>query len=167
MLRAQVNTNRFTHSRWTRVLARPAACILALVFVIAAFGKALSPRDATLALAWAGLPPEIALRALIGWEIVLGVWFASGLAPRTSAILTITTLLVFLSWIGWLIAANAPVPCGCGSPIRIAESPNTDRWSGIVRNAVLAVTALPVLVFSPSHHERSLPRRGAGADALA
>jgi len=96
--------------------------ILGGSFMLAAFLKSIWPTDTLRALDYL-LQPASALPAGINWwmltgllsfEIVLGSFLAVGAGGRATVFLACATLLVFTSYVAWLVVSGSSMSCGCG-----------------------------------------------------
>ena len=107
-----------TESRWSsriRGLLKYGPVLVGGVLLYAAFQKALSPALTLESLGWAFAGYEWPiLLTLIVVEVVLGACLIFHVWPRWTMTAAFVLLAVFLSWLIYLQATNAPVPCGCG-----------------------------------------------------
>jgi len=133
--------------RWT------AGPVLGLVFLAAAYSKAVDPRETIRVFEW--LAPEtpvfadLALRALVLGELALGALLLTGLGGRATFGAAIAVLVVFTAWIGYLMAAGLEIGCGCGlsSTWLVEESA---RAGLLGRNiSLLAIASIGFGMFGP------------------
>lgn len=119
----------FLSGRPAMVIVRILAIGIALVLAISAIKKSIDPRNTIAALEWAGIPGNYGVRGLVAWEMVLAAGLSVWVFPRLTTIAATLTFFVFSAWIVVLIAADAPVGCGCRGSVAqdraIAERPKS------------------------------------------
>lgn len=136
---------RTRSAKFRRIAAVTAGPVVGLVFLAAAYTKALDPRETTYAmehlLSTAGVPAEAGVRALILGEIILGAMLIAGVARRVTLGAAALTLAAFSGWIIYLIATGSSISCGCGLGATWLE-PGQARWAALARNGALILVTL-------------------------
>lgn len=136
-------------------------CALGAVFLVAGIEKAFDLQGFTTILAWlTGWNALSALYslavAICAWEVMLGVFLITGASLRQMLLATIATLLTFsFILIVMIFDASAPASCGCGRLLLVLREFADSKVAALGRNAVLAATALWLLLL-----ERRQIRRG-------
>ena len=137
-----------------RVLTWLSVAVLSVVFVYAAVMKLLDPADfANQVYAYQALPvwsvPPAAI--MVPWvEMLAGIGLLIPAMRRSSALVILAMLLVFVGMAASVLYRGLDVPCGCfGYETRVVD------WWLIVVDTVFAILA----AFLPFH----APMRGAGA----
>lgn len=109
------------HGAGGAFIAEMGVSLVGAALFSAAIGKAVSPREALIALSYAarlaGGGPMIiapALWLLVGAELILGAMLIAGVRRRGATVATLCLLGVFTAWAGYLHINKLDVPCGCG-----------------------------------------------------
>lgn len=134
-------------NRTTLIAANLCRLLLAVVFIVSGFVKAVDPKGFAYKLQeyasvfsleeqWVGdmvLPASLLLSAM---EFILGVWLFMGMHRRFSAIMTIALMMLLTPWT-MVLAIWEPVhDCGCfGDAIRLTN------WETFAKNVVLLMMA--------------------------
>jgi len=125
-----------------RFAAMTTGPVVGLVFLAAAYTKAIDPRETSYAmehlLSPVGIPADAGVRALILSEIILGALLVAGVARRITLGAAAVTLAAFSVWIVYLIATGSSISCGCGLGATWLE-PGQARWAALARNISLIV----------------------------
>jgi len=137
--------------KFRRIAAMTAGPVVGLVFLAAAYTKAIDPRETSFAmehlLSPVGIPTDVGERALILSEIILGALLIAGVARRIALGAAVLTLAAFSGWILYLIATGSSISCGCGLGATWLE-PGQTRWAALARNIVLFLVASMGLAYN-------------------
>jgi len=120
---------------------------------VAALGKLVDPQSFEDHLTLHSAMPlnvALAMAAVLPWlELVLGICFALGHAPRETALLAAVLLTLFL---GYVLMAYQEGDCGCF--LLPGWRPPGEPWWLAIRNVVL-LACCGCLLFSPPPHSSS------------
>jgi hypothetical protein len=138
-----------------QALAGSATLLVGGVLLVAAVAKLQDPTAFRTAVA--GLVPRAAATvadAAVVAELLLGAWLMAGVQPGWASAAALVLLGVFSAALLRLRASGAEAACGCfGEP---ADGPGGPA-AGLIRNALLALTALTVAAAPPSEPLWSRP----------
>lgn len=90
--------------------------LLAAVFLVAAAGKSRAPRAFARTIQQLGPRPSYAQRAawlVMGYEGIIGLFLALGLAPLLTAAATLSLLLLFVGVSIYALVSHQRIPCNC------------------------------------------------------
>jgi len=126
------------------LVRRTAGPILGLVFIAAAYSKAVDPRETIRAFEWALRGGEtvgvLAASMLAGAEFVLGACLLIRVSERFVLGAAFLALLMFTGWLVYLAVAGVDIACGCGIGATWLEHGEA-RTTSIARNAALLTLA--------------------------
>lgn len=151
-----------------RLMLLIARLVVGGVFVLAGSLKLLGSQRTGMTMFWAFFPPgSFSAYAMIGFELLLGLWLISGRQPRASTGVAIVTLVAFSIAIGMEMRKERPTACGClVVEVKPGDDPAAVRRQlalGIARNVALIATAAWVLLMTPPRQEGPDPISSQGA----
>lgn len=116
--------------------------MLGLIFLIAGILKIAHPADLAAAITAykLGLPPPfvaIVAVALPPFEILLGLYLASGWWPKVTSAVAVILLGLFTLAVASAVARGLQAPCGCFGP---ADSQPATWWT-VARDTVMLLAA--------------------------
>ena len=131
-----------------------ALCRIAIgaVFVLASIGKILFPHDFARDVYSYLLMPAVfvpAFAAILPWiEFSAGLLLLADIKPKSSALIVMGLLVMFIAAILWTVAQGIEISCGCFDILFPEEKAG---WSTIIRDIVMMIVIAPVLFFD--HNE--------------
>ncbi len=127
-----------------------AACRISIgaVFVLASVGKILFPHEfARDVYSYMLMPAFVvpAFAAILPWiEFASGLLLLADIKPKSSAVLVMGLLLMFIAAILWTVANGIEISCGCFDILFPGEKAG---WSTIIRDVVMMAVIAPVMFF--------------------
>lgn len=131
-----------------------AACRILIggLFVLASTGKILFPHDFARDVYSYMLMPAVfvpAFAAILPWiEFSAGLLLLIDVKPRSSALIVMGLLVMFIAAILWTVANGIEISCGCFDILFPEEKAG---WSTIIRDIIMMVVIAPVMFFD--HNE--------------
>lgn len=134
---------RVLSSKWLIICCR---VILGSVFIYAAIGKILDPKEFADSVAAFHILPVTSVNVfaiVLPWvELIAGLLLLLGLFVRSSALLLLLMNIVFMFAVGSAMARGLDIDCGC---FTLSNEHDRVGWSIIARDAVLLALCIPVL----------------------
>jgi hypothetical protein len=129
--------------------AHVGAAVVGIVFLLAAYLKAIDPRPAAAALSHvvgeASTAVQVLLFTLILIEIAIGAMLLVLLWPRFVVAVAAGLLTMFTLWIAYLLVFDIRIDCGCGIRARWFFALD-ERWTPLARNMVLLAFLVPAVL---------------------
>ena len=130
-------------------LALPVRLYLAWVFIYACLHKIAEPLSFAIDVATYQFLPLWAINAMaivLPWtELVVGVLLVVGWKVRPAALLVAGMMVMFLVALGWALAHDLQLSCGCFASQALESDPIS--WKTILRDLFWLLLAVYVLVF--------------------
>lgn len=127
-----------------------AACRILIggVFVLASTGKIIFPHDFARDVYSYMMMPAVfvpAFAAILPWiEFSAGLLLLADIKPKSSAVIVMGLLVMFIAAILYTVANGIEISCGCFDILFPEEKAG---WSTIIRDLIMMIIIAPVLFF--------------------
>jgi uncharacterized membrane protein YphA (DoxX/SURF4 family) len=137
-------------SRWLIICCR---VILSAVFIYAAIGKIIHPKEFADSVAAFRILPIVAVNIfaiVLPWvELLAGLFLLSGLLVRSSALLLIVLNVAFMVAVGSAIARGLDIECGC---FTLSKAHDKVGWAIIARDIIFLMLCITIVVARDKKH---------------